>query len=96
MSILEKLKLLLQAKKAVEAIEKERGMDWEKTLAKTGKDLLHTCAGLVTTAIVAYYADPEHLKMLLSDVPLSVSMAATPIISAGLVALRDWLRHRND
>lgn len=96
MSILEKLRLLLQAKRAVEAIEKEKGMDWRKTLAKMGKDLLHTCAGLAAAAITAYYADPEHLKALLADLPLAVSAAAIPVLSAGLVVLRDWLKHRSD
>lgn len=66
--------------------------DPKKTLLAMGKDLLHTSVGVTVMALAVYFADPEHLKPILTHLPAATAALAGSAISAGL---QNWLKNRN-
>lgn len=93
MGVLGKLKLLLQAKHAADAIQEEvkKGMDWKITLVKGLKDLVVTSVAVLG----AYFADPTHLAVVLGVLPATLKVALIPLLSSAITAGLNAWKNRN-
>lgn len=76
--------------------------DPQKTVTKGIKDFLITTGSAVgglalealLRAFVEYMSDPDHVSTVLSGFPVGVGAALTPVLSACVVMLQNWLKNR--
>ncbi len=94
LSLLSRIRLVLQIRNLLNALKKEGNtVDWKKTLMKGVKDLLVTIVAVGGTSVLTYYLDPEHLKQLLGVLPQTLQLALIPLVSAGITALINLIKH---
>lgn len=88
MGLFGQLKLALQGKRLVEAVEKEArtNMSWKKTLLKGLWDFTLTTLALVAAT---YAADNNALREALGGLPVPVRDALVPVLSALFVMTRN-------
>lgn len=88
---------LRRARNAVKKYQKEKPMDWGKTLLKGLVTLLHYLLALGVTAVLAGLTPQAVTDALLgAGVPAFLVNAILPVILAGIVMAQNWWKHRNE
>jgi hypothetical protein len=91
-NVLAKVKLAFQVSRLL-AVFKEANVNWKLVAQKAARDLLVTIAAVGGSAVLVYYQDPEHLKLILGVLPQTLQLALIPILSALITAALNALKH---
>jgi hypothetical protein len=91
MSMLDKIKLALRAKRAADVIQQQTtaGLDWNKVLAKGLIDFVLTSGAV----LAAFWGTPEGMAQALGFLPDELRVALIPVVSALLVMVRNAIKH---